>query len=171
MKLPNFLQTIKSRLGSLSQALSPYPTYSVDADGVTIDFQWQNVSDPSKKYIVKIGFNELDEVQTFKIVDSKSFMLFDKLGLGLNERMKLMTQGTTDLYKYNTGEITRPSVYIFTQGSEIRHLRGSKTIDWTPGTLVFLRGPDIFYFLEFVTSDVSDLVNAFNSYKSKKGAV
>jgi hypothetical protein len=54
--------------------------------------------------------------------------------------------------RFVKGEIDRPRVYV--QRSSI-------------GKIVLLHGPELFYMLGFDTHDVSDLLQAFQQFKSR----
>ncbi|MBM3175795.1 MAG: zinc ribbon domain-containing protein [Chloroflexi bacterium] len=126
------------------------PTYTLTDKGLTIDLKMKNLRDPSKN-LVTIGFDELDEIRTFSFVEAQTFL---KYTIGPN--IELVIRQTKDLHDYIKGKIKRPSVYTFTAIQSV-------------GKIVLLKGPDLFYFLAFDTQDVSDLVDAFGSFKAPRG--
>jgi len=68
----------------------------------------------------------------------------------LGPDLQLALKGTTELYRYLNGEIERPSVYGY----------------WgSLGTVLLLRGPQLFYLISVANADVNELVAAFNAYK------
>lgn len=124
------------------------PSYSLMDNSVIINLKWRKLWGPKKDYVVKIDFNEIDEIRVFSWVEATAFL---KYTIGPN--IELLVRQTKDLHRYAKGEIARPSVYIV-QFVSI-------------GNTVLLKGPNLFYFITF-DKDPSDLVNAYNLFKKDK---
>jgi hypothetical protein len=124
-------------------------TYTLNRDGFSVDLNFKDILNPSKKYVVNFKFSEIDEIKELSFIEVKTFLTY-KIGPDVD----LTIRKTKDLYKYMRGEIDRPSVYTF----------GPSSI----GTNVFFQGKDLFYLLVFDTKDISDLLNAFKQYKKRQ---
>lgn len=125
------------------------PTYTLTEDGVTIKLvtMWNKKQpDPPP---VHIRFDEIEQLEVFTYAEADAFLKY-KVGpdLGLGARQ------TRDFMRYVKGEILRPSVYAFGGAGSTTHKR------------VLFRGPELFYMLTFDTDDMSDLIEAYHSYKA-----
>jgi hypothetical protein len=145
------LKPVFSRLGTAinNQARGALPTYQLTTDAVIVDLNITDLEHPSKKCLVKIGFDEIDELRSFSYAEAQTFARYQ-----IGPNVSLLSQQTRDLYNYLKGNIARPTVY------------GVNMIS-SGGTTVFLRGPTLFYFLTFNTSDVRDLMDAYESFKRR----
>ena len=126
------------------------PSYTLEKDGIIINLNMKNLTDLSKKYIVKIGFKEIDEIKVLSMVEAQAFMKY-KVGPDVD----LVIKQTKDLYNYTKGKISRPRVYAV-----VPDVIGKKSI--------FIQGKDLFYLISVANEDISDLVKAFNDFKKKK---
>ncbi|MCL6500738.1 MAG: hypothetical protein K6T16_01740 [Candidatus Pacearchaeota archaeon] len=136
-------------IGRLIKKVSYLPTYVLAEDGVVITLNIKNVADPSKKYIVKIGFDEIEELRELSYVEARTFLRYT-----MGPNVELAMRQAKDLYKYTKGEIERPSVWENVASD---------------GKIVFIKGKDLFYLITFATNDVSDLIKAYNEFKAGKG--
>jgi hypothetical protein len=101
-----------------------------------------------RDYKFEVPFVELDEIHEFSSYpEAQTFMEYS-VGPNLN----LSVRQTKDMARFVKGEIARPRVYV--QRTSI-------------GKIVLLRGPELFYMLGFDTDDVSDLLQAFQQFKSR----
>lgn len=124
------------------------PTYTLTGDGVTIKLvtMW-NKKRPGPPP-VHIRFDEIEQLEVFTYTEADAFLKY-KVGPDL----KLGARQTRDYMRYVKGEIPRPSVFAFGGAGG------------TNGKRVLIRGPELFYMVTFDTDDVSDLIEAFQSYK------
>lgn len=136
-----FIKTTKS-LNSM------YPNYSVYDDHIEINLNINNIQDRTKKYIVKINFNELDEINELSYVEAKSLIEY-KVGPNLT----LQTASVKDRYKYLKNDIKRPDHYIFGPASNAKNL--------------VLKGKNIFYLITVKNDNNTELLNKFNKYKKR----
>jgi len=143
----NLLLTMFKKSRAARKLGTDLPTYVLTNKDLTIDLKMKNLKDQSKN-LVKIGFDELDEIRTFSFVEAQTFLKYE-----IGPNLEIVIKQTRDLHDYVKGRIERPSVYTFTAIQSV-------------GEIVLLKGPDLFYFLSFDSEDVSDLVTAFNSFKS-----
>ncbi len=104
---------------------------------------------------VFIGFDETEQLEVFTYTEADAFLKY-KVGPVL----ELGVRQTRDFMRYVKGEIPRPSVYAFGGAGSNGDRR------------VLIRGPELFYMVTFDTDDVSDLIEAYHSYKAtvKKAA-
>ncbi len=99
----------------------------------------------SEPCIVKIGFDELDEIRAFSYVEAQSYVQYE---IGLDFQLALK-QGK-DMYHYLNGELERPSVYGH----------------WgSLGTTLLLRGPNLCYLISVSNANMNELLAAFNAYR------
>jgi len=138
-------------LSDLHRLLGAPAKYSIEKDGVVIDFNMLGL-DP-KKRTVKIYFNELTRIECV-----------DGVGGFQNEKARYYfsmkgVDASTSWLDYISGKIDRPPIVLHNKA------RGMAAIG---GKFIALEGPKIHYFLSFATKDPSDLVNAFNDYKKQQ---
>jgi hypothetical protein len=146
----NPVRSMLKKSGATRKLGSGLSTYTLTDKGLTIDLKIKNLKDPSKS-LVTIGFSDIDEIRTFSFVEAQTFLKYE-----VGPNLEIVIRQTKDLHDYVKGKIDRPSVYAFTAIQSV-------------GKIVLLKGPDLFYFLAFDTEDVSDLINAFNSFKASRG--
>lgn len=130
------------------------PTFTFDGNAIMLDLKRKRGLPPSQRKfisvatvpcIVKIGFDELDELRAFSYVEAQSFVQYE---IGADLQLAL-NQGK-DLYRYLNGELERPTTYGH----------------WgSLGTTLLLRGPNLCYLISVSNKDVNDLVAAFNAHK------
>jgi hypothetical protein len=134
---------------------SAVPTFTRKGNAIILDLKRRRARPPSQRgligiasepCIVTIRFDELDEIRAFSYVEAQSFVQYE-----LGPDLQLGLKGSTELYRYLNGEIERPSVYGYYWGSL--------------GTVLLLRGPQLFYLISVANADVNELVAAFNAYK------
>ena len=135
-------------------SLATVPSFSFDANSVTLDLKRKRGLPPSQRSfiaaatvpcIVEIGFAELDEIRAFSYVEAQSFMRYE---VGFDPRLG-MKQGK-DLWNYLNGELDRPSVYSH----------------WgSVGTTILLRGPIVCYLVSVTNDNANELIAAFNAFK------
>jgi len=139
---------LKSILGSMGKKVrGNLSRYRLTSKGIEIDLNFKNLTNRSKKYKVNIGFDEIDEIRTFSFMEAQSFLKYE-----IGPNVELVARQTQDMFQYMKGESNRPGVYTISALSSI-------------GKTVFMRGPQLFYFLTFDTEDVGELINAFNSFR------
>lgn|GEM_PF-1388115 len=146
----NQVRSAVKKSGVTKKLSTDLPTYTLTDKGLTIDLKMKNLKDPSKN-LVKIGFNELDEIKAFTFVEAQTFLKYE-----VGPNVEIVIRQAKDLHDYVKGKIEKPSVYAFTAIQSV-------------GKIVLLKGPDLFYFLAFDTEDVHDLIAAFNSFKPSRG--
>jgi hypothetical protein len=146
----NPVRSMLKKSGATRKLGSGLSTYTLTDKGLTIHLKIKNLKDPSKS-LVTIGFSDIDEIRTFSFVEAQTFLKYE-----VGPNLEIVIRQTKDLHDYVKGKIDRPSVYAFTAIQSV-------------GKIVLLKGPDLFYFLAFDTEDVSDLINAFNSFKASRG--
>lgn len=123
------------------------PTYTLTEDGLTIKLvtMWNKKQpDPPP---VQISFKEIDDLLVLTFIEAEAFLRYN-IGPDLN----ISVQQAKDYAQYVKGKIPRPSVYTF--GAPANNDMN-----------VVIRGPKLFYMLTFDTNDVSDLIEAYRSYK------
>ncbi|MBN1992014.1 MAG: hypothetical protein JW953_04875 [Anaerolineae bacterium] len=127
------------------------PKYELLHEGVMID---PAIPPPiggkqyRRDYKFQVGFAEIDEIREFSSYpEAQTFMAYS-VGPNLN----LAVRQTKDMARFVKGEIDRPRVYVQRSGV---------------GKIVLLRGSELFYLLGFDTDDVSDLLRAFQQFKSR----
>jgi hypothetical protein len=135
-------------------SLATVPSFSFDANSVTLDLKRKRGLPPAQRKfisaatvpcIVKIGFDELDEIRAFSYVEAQLFMNYE---VGLDVRLG-MQQGK-DLWNYLNGELDRPAVYSH----------------WgSVGTTILLRGPIVCYLVSVTNDNANELIAAFNAFK------
>ena len=132
------------------------PTFAHDGNAITLDLKRKRGLPPSQRKfisvgtepcIVKIGFDELDEVRAFSYVEAQSFVQYE-----LGPDLQLALKQGKDLYRYLNGELDRPSVYGH----------------WGAlGTTLLLRGPNLCYLISVSNDNVNELVAVFNIFKQR----
>lgn len=143
----NPVRSMLKKSGAAQKLGSGLSTYTLTDRGLTIDLKIKNLKDPSRN-LVTIGFEEIDEIRTFSFVEAQTFLKYE-----VGPNVEIVIRQAKDLHDYVKGKIEKPSVYAFTAIQSV-------------GKIVLLKGPDLFYFLAFDTEDVSDLMDAFNSFKA-----
>jgi len=129
------------------QAAKNLPTYQLTQDGVAIDLSIRAIGNASRRFVVKIGFAELDEVKAFTFAEAQTYERYE-----IGPNIELLARQTKDLYQYMKGAIPRPTVYGL-------NMRSSS------GTTILLRGPEIFYFITVNSPDGRDLLRAYRAFK------
>ena len=124
-------------------------SFTFDESAITIDLNIRDLSAPSKKFIVKILFDELDEVRSFNYYEAQAFMTYE-----IGPSISLAVAAVQDEMKYLKGEIPRPNYYALNTTGV--------------GHTLFLHGPKLLYLIVVQNLNCDDLVQAFNEYKSKK---
>lgn len=121
------------------------PTYQLEQDGVTIKL----VTMANRKYPdpppVRIRFDEIDDLQVFTYTEAEAFLKYN-----VGPDFQLSIRQARDFAAYVKGQIPRPSVYTFGGANSNQ---------------VLIRGPRLFYMIRFDAEDVSDLIQAYRSYK------
>jgi hypothetical protein len=132
------------------QSAQSLPTYQLTPNGLSVDLNIRQIGDQSKRFVVNIGFAELDEVRAFSYAEAEAFQRYQ-----IGPNIELLARQTKDLYQYMKGTISRPTVYGLNMLS-------------TSGTTMLLRGPELFYFVSFNTAGGSDLVGAYKAFKQRR---
>jgi len=139
----------KTWKGTVKKFRKGMPTYKLTKDGVSIKlFTMWNKKHPEPPPIF-IRFNEIDDMQVLTYTEAEAFLKYN-----IGPDFQLSMRQIKDNAAYIKGQIPRPSVYTF---------GGAKT------DCVLIRGPEIFYMIAFDTDDVSDLIEAYNSFKASAG--
>lgn len=133
------------------QSAKSLPFYQITPDGVAIDLNIHQIGSRSKRFVVNIGFADLDEVRAFSYAEAEAFQEYQ-----IGPDLELWTRQTKDLFQYLKGAISRPTVYGLGEHP-------------TGGTTILLRGPELFYFLTCNSADGSDLVTAYKAFKRRRG--
>jgi len=143
----NPLLSAVRKSGAVKKLGTDLPAYTLTDKGLTIDLKMRGLKDPSKN-LVTLGFDEIDEIRTFSFVEAQTFLKYE-----VGPNVEIVIRQARDLHDYVKGKIAKPSVYAFTAIQSV-------------GKIVLLKGLDLFYFLAFNTEDVSDLTDAFDSFKT-----
>ncbi len=126
------------------------PTYELTEDGLIIKlFTMANKKHPDPPPVY-ISFAEVDDLQLFTYTEAEAFLKYN-----IGPDFQLSMRQIKDNAAYLKGEIPRPSVYTF----------GSAKTD-----CVLIRGPELFYMIAFDADDVSDIVQAYRSFKDSAKA-
>ncbi len=136
------------------------PTFTVEGESVILDLARKRARPPAERgffsiasvpCVVKIRFDELDEIRAFSYVEAQSFVQYQ-----MGPDLRIGLEGGQDLRRYLSGEIERPSTYGH----------------WgSVGTTLFLRGPSLFYLITVAnTDDVPALQDAFGAFKVSQRA-
>ncbi|MFZ5644710.1 MAG: hypothetical protein ACOY46_14060 [Bacillota bacterium] len=125
------------------------PTYSLTEDGITIRLVTMWNKKRQEPPPVHIRFDEIDQLEVFTYSEADAYLKY-KVGPDL----ELGVRQTRDFARYVQGKIPRPSVYAFGGAGS------------TTGKRVLIRGPELFYMVTFDTDDMSDLIEAYHSYKT-----
>lgn len=137
----------------LKKARKGNPTYHLTEDGITIKL----VTMMNKKHPdpppVHIRFDEIEELKNLTYVEAEAFLKY-KVG----PDVELGARQTKDFIKYVQGKIPRPTVYTIAGLS-------------TGGQIVFIKGKDLFYLINFDADDVTDLLEAYENHKASQNRV
>lgn len=125
-----------------------FANYTLSDNGLIIDLKWNNFKGQPGKYLINIGFDEIEEIRTFSFVEAQTF-----IDSWVDSNTELRSRQVKDMVDFSRGKIARPSVY--------------ESISST-GRTVFLKGPNLFYLITFDVENVDDLMNAYNSFKQKR---
>lgn len=139
----------KAWKGAAKRFRKGLPTYRLSEDGVTINL----FPDAGKKFPelqpIHIRFEEIDELQVMTYTESEAFLKYN-----IGPDFQLSKRQIEDTAAYLKGKIQRPSVYTY---------GGAKN------DCVLIRGPELFYMISFDTDNVSDLTQAYQSFKNPSG--
>jgi hypothetical protein len=135
---------------------SALASYHVSDDTIILDLNRKRALPPGKRpfiglasepSIVTIRFAELDEARAFTYVEAQAYVQYQ-----LGPDLKIALESVAELYRYLNGEIERPSVYG----------------QWgSMGSVLLLRGPELFYLISVANKDVNDLAAAFIAYRTR----
>lgn len=121
------------------------PTYQLTEDGIKIKLFTmanKNHADPPPVYI---RFDEIDDLKVLTYTEAEAYLKYN-----VGPDIDLSMRQIRDTAAYLKGEIARPSVYTF---------GGAKS------DCVLIRGPELFYMISFDADDVSDLIEAYGSFR------
>lgn len=122
------------------------PTYRLVEDGVVIElFPSAHKKHPDLQPVY-IRFAEVDELQVMTYTESEAFLKYN-----IGPDFELSKRKIGDTVAYLKGEIARPSVY---------------TSGGAQNDCVLIRGAELFYMISFDTDDVSDLIDAYRSFRN-----
>ena len=147
--------SLRSSFSNMGKSLSSsvaknLPKYKIVGDGLVIDLNFKGLGKmKNKKWIIKIDFDEIEEIREMTWVESDAFMTYS-VGPNLDLQIRL----TKDLYNYTKGKIEKPSVYIATALNQ-------------SNKVIFMKGKNLFYLVSFDSTDISDILKAFERYKKK----
>ncbi len=130
------------------------PYYTLQEDGILLNLNMRDITNlrNPNKYIVKINFDELDEIRVLSYIEAQSFQQ-----LQMGPDITLVMQSVRDTYNYLRKKIPRPNKYVLmSEGSS--------------GKTLLLRGPEIFYLIAIANENTDDLLNAFRTYKEKNSS-
>jgi len=142
--LLTLLRRVGTRVGGAMR--KSLPSYRIVGDGILLDLAWRTVGHPDKKRIVSIGFSEIEEMRALTFAEAQAFQTYS-----VGPDFKLAMQQTKGMYDYLKGTIPRPTVLDLVSSN---------------GLTLFLKGPSLFYLLTVGKTDVSDLLNAYASFRS-----
>jgi hypothetical protein len=125
---------------------SGLPTYRLVEDGVMIRLFPNAGKRFSELQPVHIRFDEIDELQVMTYTESEAFLKYN-----IGPDFQLSKRQLEDTAAYLRGKIPRPSVYTY---------GGAKN------DCVLIRGKELFYMISFDADSVSDLTEAYRSFKN-----
>jgi hypothetical protein len=141
----NWLARSARKMGRSSLA-----SFTIDGNSIIIDLNMRQLSDPAKKFIVRISFDELDEIRSLNYFEARTFMDYE-----IGPSISLTVAAVRDLTKYLKGEISRPNYYAI-------------NTDNSSGNTLFLHGPNFLYLLAVQNANCDELIQAFTAYKASK---
>ncbi len=134
------------------------PTFTLEGNVIVLDLKRKRarpgeqrgfISVGSEPCIVRIAFDELDEVRAMSYVEAQSYVQYE-----IGPDVQLALKNTTELYRYIAGQVERPTYYGH----------------WgAVGTTLALRGPALFYLVSVANENVDELLAAFSTYKQSAG--
>ncbi|WP_238585397.1 hypothetical protein [Legionella steigerwaltii] len=137
--LKYFFSFIYSSIGKVSKL----PTYRLINDGVEINFNMIDVSDPKKQYTAFLHFKDIERIQILTYMDALSYFRYQ-----INADIRLQAMENSFLLGKK-----QPDYYISPPAGN--------------GTNVIIEGTNLFYFLTFKTKDATDLTDAFKAFKEQ----
>lgn len=128
------------------------PTYKLTEDGITIKLVAMWNKKQANPPPVHIRFDEIEQLEVFSYVEAEAFLEYE-----VGPDLQLSVRQTKDFVRYVKGEIPRPSVYAFGSSGSGLDKR------------VLISGPELFYMITFENEDISDLLDAYSSFKALTG--
>lgn len=125
---------------------SQLPSYQIKDNQIHLDLKIKNVHRPDSRSLVSIELGELEEIKILNYPEARALLNY-KIGPDLI----LASESVKDLYKYLKNEIPKPRYYS----------KVSST-----GSILLLKGPEIFYLLSVANQDHQDLLGAFKRTKN-----
>ncbi len=125
---------------------SQLPSYQIQDNQIHLDLKIKNIHRPNSQSLVSIDLAELDEIKILNYPEARALLNY-KIGPDLI----LASESVKDLYKYLKNEIPKPRYYS----------KVSST-----GSILLLKGPEIFYLLSVANQDHQDLLGAFKQAKN-----
>ena len=124
------------------------PSYVLKKEGIEISLNYIEIGKKKIKNIF-IGYNEIDEIRVFNFVEAKEFLKYS-----IGPDAKLAMKNIKQRMDFIKGKIPRPNILI------------TDSISIWP--IVFIKGPNLFYFTGFNKKNVNDLLDAYKKYKKKR---
>jgi hypothetical protein len=125
------------------------PKHTVEPDGVLIHNFMNVMGKQGSKYNARLRFDERDEIRELTDLEAESLVEYM-----IGPDLTLAAQATIERFKYLKGEIARPDHWVFTERRP-------------GGKALCFRGPKVFYLLSVDSDDSSDLIRAFEAYRTK----
>lgn len=123
------------------------PSYTIEENNIVINLNVMQLFNSNKQYIIRISFDELDEVRILTWAEADTLSKYQ-----LAPDLPLAIAATKELYQYFSGKIERPDHFV------------QLSIN---GNSLLLRGPNMFYLITVANPDSTDLISKFTSYKAR----
>lgn len=120
------------------------PTYKLINDGVEINFNIVDLSDSNKQYTAFLHFKDIERIQTLTYMEALSYFRYQ-----ISADMRLQAMENSLLLGKK-----QPDYYISSPAGN--------------GTNIIIEGTNLFYFINFKTKDVVDLIDAFKTFKKQR---
>lgn len=142
----------------LAQALNPrlqkiidhfntkLPSYEIKNNQIQLDLKIKNTRFSNSQSLIVIDFTELNEIKILNYPEAKAFLNY-KIG----PDMILAVESIKDMYRYLKQEIPKPRYYSKISSS---------------GSVLLLKGPELFYLLSISNLDHQALLKAFKQAKN-----
>lgn len=122
------------------------PGYELKNRQIALDLKVKNIHQPENRSLITITFDELEEIKILSYLEARTLLNYQ-----IGPDMFLATQSVKDLYKYLKNEIPKPRYY-----SKISSM----------GSVLLLKGPELFYLLSVSNQDHQALLKAFKQAKN-----
>lgn len=122
------------------------PGYELKNQQIILDLKVKNIHQPENRSLITINFDELEEIKILSYLEAKTLLKYQ-----IGPDMLLAAQSVKDMYQYLKNEIPKPRCY-----SKIS----------STGSILLLKGPELFYLLSISNLDHQALLKAFKQAKN-----